>query len=539
MNMLPQELICNVCSHLEAEDLRNASFVSTRFRAAAEDCSNALRHRFIRDPTTENFRQQYSGFRHRYISHVEFRIHVLSGDPERSCRREWVREQLDRDSFFTNQVRDLFVALKHVEIQAGPRNPGRYHLNIICEERYVPPDGCPHRDHARWRTHLLDHMALPCLPSVRSLELRNVEAGLKLDYRVLIDLMTRFPNIEDVALHTGRDEWTPYYEDEPAQWFPWDYAGLRRDTRHEFSKAVEAFTVPSTLARVNLNFLCRRSMGEWDLLHQWRSQPDLVSPASADPFSTSLHILSYNLRELTIRAQIDETFFWPKENSTPRWPHLERLFIMFHIVAPSGSWYFEGPRGEGRGIRGFRLNEDSYPSDDEEETGCSSDEFDRSFEHYDYCCFRVSPNIEVLRPLLMGFANAAVNMPKLKQAILWAPLRWDPDGADDHDSSMFDYIHESALDYATECAWGVGYDYPGELPMLKIGDGWRERYIRHLWWEVGNWRPDAALAETFHEIGRAEHGDKLKETYGYGEDSFGLADRYWIEEFTQSEDSLS
>lgn len=264
-----------------------------------------------------------------------------------------------------------------------------------------------------------------------------MQSGLKLGYRVLVNVITSLPKIEDLTYRSGTDEWTPSYQEEPARLYVWEYDGLRRDTRHEFGEAMANLTAPSALARVTLDFLCHEGMSEADEINHWRSQPDLVSPAIGDPFSTSLRILSYHLREMTIRAQIDETFFWPHDTSTPTWPHLERLFIMFHMVAPSGSWYFKGPCGEGRDLHGHLLSEDSYPSD--EENYCCKDDHDRSFENQTLFWFRLSPNLKVLRPLLLGFANATATMPKLRQAVLWASLRWDVEGDDDHDRAAFDY----------------------------------------------------------------------------------------------------
>ncbi|OAL00346.1 hypothetical protein IQ06DRAFT_369700 [Phaeosphaeriaceae sp. SRC1lsM3a] len=531
---LPQELICEICVHLNDEDLRTASFVSSRFRSAAEDCASGHRNHIVDYSTHNHFLSRYSGFRHRFIEEVQFRLYVPSADPERDCYRERSSEQLIRDSAFTNQVRELFAALKEIETRAGTRNPGSYRLLIVCDQREVPPDGCPHGDHAHRRTHLLEPNALPVLESIRSFELQNAESGLKLDYRVLVDLMTALPNVEDLTFHTGTDEWTPSYKSEPATNYPWEYNGLRRDARHDFGRAMAEWTAPCTLKRVNLDFLCRGSMLSADNINHWHSQPDLVSPAIMDPFSKSLHVLSYHLREMTIRAQIDESFFWPQDDTTPTWPHLERLFIMFHMVAPSGSWYFEGPRGEGRDLCGHELDQDSYPSDDED--WCSSDDYDRSFENHSMCLFRVSPNLKVLRPFLQGFANAAANMPKLKQTILWSPLRWEPSGDDEHDGSLFDYFQGPDDAYMTPFAWGVAYCIPGEEPMLKIDKSWPKCNIRHLWWEVGSWRPDSSLAEAFRKIGRTQHGDDLREVYGHG-DVHGLTYRYDFEEWTPWEQS--
>jgi hypothetical protein len=530
MNKLPQELICQICGQLDQESLRQASYVSTRFRSAAEDCSGAHHYHSIDNATTAEFRQQYSGFRHRYIKRVEFKIHVPSADLQRQCQRELASEQHERDLMFSNQVRELFASLKHVEDRAGVRNIGAYELSIICDHRDTSGYICVHGDHAQWRTNLLDYDSLPILHSVRSLQIQNIEPGLKLDYRVLVDLTTHLPRLEAMTFHTGRDEWTPSYEEEPARSYLWEYDGPRRDTRRGFSEALAYYAVPWSLKQVKLDFLCEGSKNEWDEVHHWHSLPDLVNPAASDPFSTSLRILSYHLREFSLRAQVDKTLFWPQDNSTPTWPHLERLNIMFHMVAPSGQWYFEGPRGEGRNLRGHALDDGSYPSD-EEDHGCKDDR-DRSFENFTTFSFRVSPNMELMRPFLLDFASAAVNMPKLKEAILWAPLRWEPGGDDEYDCEAFDYFQPPHNEtYGWEYAWGIAYCCPAEKSIFGIGDNRRICNTRRLWWQVGGWRPDESLAEAFRQIGREKYGDELGETYEHDETSQGLSDRYEFEEW--------
>ncbi len=98
-------------------------------------------------------------------------------------------------------------------------------------------------------------------------DLLNVEWGMKLEHCLLIDLVTRFPNVEDIACHTWTDKWTPSYKDGPDLLYPWEYEGLRRDTRHEFKESMANFTIFLTMTRVNLDFLCHRSIREADCIH--------------------------------------------------------------------------------------------------------------------------------------------------------------------------------------------------------------------------------------------------------------------------------
>lgn len=178
--------------------------------------------------------------------------------------------------------------------------------------------------------------------------------------------------------------------------------------------------------------------------------PNLVGPIIGDPFSSSLAILSYNLRELRLRAMVDESLFWPGKGFRT---DLEVLEIMFHVACPDGQWYFRGPRGEGSDVSGFEVTEECYlpfvTSDADEEM----DELHKDKgARYDSCwsnCFRVAPNDVKLRPFLKSFAKSAARMHALKAVLIWTPLCWDP-GPD------FDYIAGTE-----DMAWGIDYEEPG------------------------------------------------------------------------------
>jgi hypothetical protein len=186
-------------------------------------------------------------------------------------------------------------------------------------------------------------------------------SSAKLDYRLIIDLTVKCPNLNRLECHIGSQEWDPPYPEEPAKSFLCEYNGPRRDTRHGFGKAVTSTSIPQSLQHVELDFFCRLSMEYWDNIDHLKSMPNLVSPSLKGPFSTSLRVLSYHLKQLTLRVQTDETLFWPESALTPAWPNLQIIFIMFHLVSPSGAWYFEGPRGEGQDTIGYKVNESSYP----------------------------------------------------------------------------------------------------------------------------------------------------------------------------------
>ncbi|KAF2871533.1 hypothetical protein BDV95DRAFT_572233 [Massariosphaeria phaeospora] len=136
---------------------------------------------------------------------------------------------------------------------------------------------------------------------------------------------------------------------------------------------------------------------------------------------------------------------------------------MFHVASPSGAWYFEGPRGKSRDTIGYEVNESSYPplehtEDDECEDGEVKDSGFRSFEIiYDFQ-FRISPNENVLKPFLSNFAKAAANMPGLRTAVLWSPLRFDMNGREaDESEPSYDDLPSNLCNQRDNLAWGLAY----------------------------------------------------------------------------------
>lgn len=537
MDNFPQELVDQICSHLYHEDLRNTSYVSTKFRKAAEEHAGKHRNKRIEIPEEEIDRKinYFSGFRLHYLNVVELRTDFPDFEPiEDSWHcRESADELREKDTIFTEQIKDSFAILKTMEERAGERNYGKYILRIFSPVQQRLGYHCYHRSHDQWRTRLLEPETLPDLMSVKSLEIR-CESEAKLDYRILIDLITRCPNLESFKCHTGSYEWTPCHDEFPASQFIWDYGGPRRDTRHDFAKAITPTNIPKSLQRVELNFFNYSAVSEADCIDHRKAMPNLVSPASKDPFSASLRILSYHLRELTLRVQADETLFWPEDDSTPTWPHLQRIFIMFYMVSPSGSWYFEGPRGEGRGLTGYEIDNSSYPPLEATEEDIDGDfefmEGTRSFQTIYQFWFRISPNDNVIGPFLKSFAKAAANMPDLRQAVLWSPLKWDVEGEDD--GKAFEYFQPPEEFFPNDLAWGLAYYIPGENSAFHTSPGEYRCNARQIWWKVGEWRPNPEIHGLFQQIGRQKYGEALKEYWNDDEFGQGLVVRSYFDWLT-------
>jgi hypothetical protein len=562
MIQCPQELFDRICDHLPAEDLRSTYYVSTKFRKAAEDLAQKYRrdnHEVSKEENVDKVIDHYSGFRLRYLKHLKLNIRFPdSVDKDRVCR-ESTEEQYERNKIFTEQVRWIFNKLKTMEDRAGKKNRGNYRLTLCVN--YLVDKYCMHRQHAQWRTHLMEPETLPELTSVSSLYVLNDVSSAKLEYRVLIDLARRLPNLEHLECHMGQDEWNPSYPGKPASLFKYDYDGPRRDARHEFGKAITSTADGmKSLQRIELDFLCREVMYRAESINHWKAQPNLIGPLSKDPFSSSLRILSYHVTEMTIRAQIDDTLFWPGDGfETPHWPNLQYFFLMFHMVSPSGAWYFEGPKGEGRESTGYDVNKDSYPplgtpGDDEEDKDDEDDEDDDEDEDVeDLDCqevtkddpifddngsfsFRISPNDNMMVPFLTSFAKAAIHMPKLRKCVLWSPLKWDIDG-DDSAGPTFDYYEPPGAFYNyTDClAWGLAYYASNEGRSFDTNRGERNSQSRQLWWKVGEWRPSEELHHSFQQIGHREHGEDMKEYWDDEEFGQGLVHRGYFDFLTPDE----
>lgn len=178
----------------------------------------------------------------------------------------------------------------------------------------------------------------------------------KLDLRVLLDLASRLPNLNFLQCRTGAEEWLGSWKTEAMSNIMGDWAGPRRDSRRDFSKAPLGF---SALRHAHLDFLF--PLGTVESCSQLEQLPDLAKPAMFDPFSSSLRLLSCHLRTMNLRIITNETLFWPIDGSAaPSWPLMESLAVMFHPSTPSGSWYFKGLPGIGA-ISGYDVASASYP----------------------------------------------------------------------------------------------------------------------------------------------------------------------------------
>jgi hypothetical protein len=550
MNQLPHELVDRVSSFLSPESLKNTLLLSHAFRSAAEKYSGAFARFALNKDTAENFTTTFSGYRLSYLRDLEFEIHLPP--PLDNDLRDDANQLSRLDQLFTEQIMFLFETLKVVEEGSGNQNePGTVRLAISPLWRPIRCDRpLSYHDHLSWRIHLLNPGALPLLRSIRSLEVGHAWEGsfrrttddadyrfveLKMDYRVMVDLLSKLPNLDYWGCRMGGDEWSPKYEQEAAQYLTQDWAGPRRDTRQDFAKALSSVRLPDTLRRIRLDFL--DYLDQSTNFDHLTAQPDLTNSVVNDLFSTSLHHLSHHLRRLHLRVVADETLFWPKNGCTSPWPKLESLVVAFHIVSPSGRWYFNGPNGEGRDTRIFKITDAAYPPlettrYDEEMDDQIGEEGDRRNFGNENTRVRIVPNDTALRPFLTAFAKAASNMMALQEAVLWCPLTWDPKDEDDYEDGS-EWLPEDNVDM-TKLAWGVHYQGVNEPNFTRQG-GHVPTKVPLLWWKVGKWRPDPELHELFLQIGHSPGVNDLEEHWEDQDFGYRLVDCEYFEYCVQEE----
>jgi hypothetical protein len=546
MNNLPQELVDRISSYLSREDLKNTLLLSLKFQHAAEQYSGSFSKFALTEDNADQFLIMYSGRHLRHLRDLEFRTELPALEWDEEANKDDhplfrdTSEDLDQmDQEFTRQIGLLFATLQKMETRAATNyGPGRIKLTLYTPTRDVDRNWYSlHRSFTSWRIHLLSPETLPSLKCIRSI---NVEIGAdiqicgepdpplrKLDLRVLLDLSNKLPNLDSLQCKIGGDEWHSGVETEAARYVTQDWEGPRRDSRHDFGKALGVVSLPC-LRHVRLDFIYPICKSDW--IDQRLAMPNLVRPEIYDPFSTSLRLLSYQLRTMSIRVVADETLFWPADNSTPSWPNLKSINVMFHMATPSGTWYFQGLPNVGA-TSGSDVNEDSYPPliDNEKERKTAEE-----VEYLDWgdnrvtAQFRVDPNNETLVPFLTAFAKATASMPSLKEFALWSPLLFCVDDLD-----MYEDFDASAVSRFTEgeLAWGIAYAKPGaEAFATDPGEDFCS--IRQIWWRVAKWRPNPELHNLFQQIGCEAHGKDIQEYWddnGYSGE--GLVERDWFESF--------
>lgn len=430
----------------------------------------------------------------------------------------------EKGAIFTQHIRDVWQLI-HSAKEAQQDGAGKVQILIFTLTRIIEGGVCDHKRYLSSRVHLSRPLDFPQLESVRALsvcnptddDLKDNGYRSKLDLRVIIDLAGRCPNLEYLGCKLGAGEWVDT-ADPWMEHFMYDFPGCRRDARHDFAVAMSEAHLSSTLQHVQLDFIHELYQS---VQEQRKAMPNLVLPYHLDPFSTSLRLLSCQLRQLDLHVIAHETLFWPVGgDAAPLWPNLESLSVLFRPCAPSGRWYFQSPLGRSRDDKGSVLHEtNSYPPPEGNE-----DDSEWCFESMNGTpnglpMFRVYPNENNLVPLMTGFAEATTNMPKFLEAWLWSPLSYHPYGIPEAED-----VRVAAQYPNGEFGWGVVYSAPGAPPI----EGTNCTAMRQLKCRVGPWRPTQDLRNLFMNIRRAQYGPEVNETWHDDEFAVTLISREWF-----------
>ncbi|KAF2185670.1 hypothetical protein K469DRAFT_687974 [Zopfia rhizophila CBS 207.26] len=158
---------------------------------------------------------------------------------------------------------------------------------------------------------------------------------------------------------------------------------------------------------------------------------------------------------------------------------------MFYVASPSGTWSFQGLRGEDRTTVGFEITHASYPpprQNADAHWDLEADEYSLDRSTGTSAQFRVIPNSKALVAFLARFAKASADMRSLIGGVLWSPLIFS---AFDLDEFCEDFDGKEFAKYPDEnLAWGIAYINPGEqalhthlgeitLTFAKSGGQWQ------------------------------------------------------------------
>ncbi|RMZ82543.1 hypothetical protein DV738_g1687, partial [Chaetothyriales sp. CBS 135597] len=457
-----------------------------------------------------------------YCHFVEFPLFDDTEEFPLSCR-EPPDEFEVFNSVFNASIHNLFDALHDFE-QLSKIHDGDglikkegLQLQIDIVKQSAACGRCYHRSFLPHSLFLREPAALPQLQSVTKLHIHPDRSGgsdnvihedvRPVALRVLLELMTRLPALSELDCPWLWEHMPAAFTLRPFRHFCWPWAGLWRDSRHEFGAAVQQLhdQLPSSLTKARLWFWMPNGFFSDD--NQGLHLPDLIRPAEADPLSLGLRTLASHLEDLDLRAILTPDLFC----SPLVWPRMKKLRVEFHPWSPDGTWYFVGPRGENPYPEGGYqiIPEEHYPPvGHQEEDDRMDEEFD-DIQHGDYefesqeaaeepekqfdtDVFRIEPFQEKLEPLLSAFAAALKGMPALEEAELFTYLGWRPSI---ERKAEYEDIDEEPFNRARRAIyrWGVSYKY---APGKDSAAGKRQ-----VTWQVGAWRPWESVAQLFDALG--------------------------------------
>ncbi|KAK3293376.1 uncharacterized protein B0H64DRAFT_211507 [Chaetomium fimeti] len=450
------------------------------------------------------------------------------------------------NAHFSAQIHAFFHALHSLEQLAvnepdliRPTSGLQPEIQITNQSYDIYPD-CLHRLHPSRRLTVQNADTLPLLHRVTQLRVHpetnyHCEPGLDsahqrpLSPRVPFQLAARLPNLRALHCRWLWERLPVAFWSRALRVFARVWEGPWRDARAEFARGVRDFVpvMPAGLAKVRLWFWKPIWGTEMD---EAVRMPDLVMGASSnaeefggvDPVSCGLRELGGWLEELDVRALVTPDLFpcsggggggdgsEAGDAASSSWPRMRHLKVEFHPCAPTGSWYFSGPRGEDPFPTGFAVTkEDHYPPgrEDIEETHDlwwrDEDEWDdmgkdeNIFQPRRPDMFRIRPIQERVNPLLLAFASSLgrETMPSLQDAELFTWLTWLPseERRKEYEGGVgapgASWVPQVDGDCQVMFRWGVKYEAPKGDEKGKVT------------WQVGeSWMPGTEIMRAFEHL---------------------------------------
>ncbi|KAL2884298.1 hypothetical protein SGCOL_000239 [Colletotrichum sp. CLE4] len=514
MEILPQEVVDQIASNLHRPDLKNLLLLSPKLRTAAEKYSDGFTYCTLRVRDLCEFEDKFRGPRFCWLRKLEFKLVLL---PQRLPNRtrsttDNIAEAKRNAEYLSSQIHQLFDCLKTLEEDDGPQ--GTIDLTIISPETRETEIRIPEA----WFIRILDPDQLPTLDCIGSLHLgpspapHQSNSFSRFDLRATLDLTRKLPGIESICAELFDEHNCDAEIDR-----------LRVHGREDFSRAAKDISLRARKAE--LQFQGRKSH---QLLDHDAAMPKLVRSEPSDPFSSSLRLLCQNLTQLRLSAIIDHSFFWPEDDNGSAWPNLKSLEVKFHPVTPTGSWYFMGPRGEGKDVQGYPVEGVEYVSQSQ---NAHSDTIIFGHAPCRPSGWHLKPNPNTLYPLLTAFAKSAASMPRLREAMIWSPIWWY---LGDHVSDKFSYNKGfDMMNSQRSLGWGIGYTAPDadEVSGSVRSD---DEDVRLFEWRTGSWEADETLKQLFHKIGREKYGDEFEDDW----DPDANQEDLFFEGFCQGERSV-
>ncbi|KAF5008405.1 hypothetical protein FDECE_5311 [Fusarium decemcellulare] len=111
----------------------------------------------------------------------------------------------------------------------------------------------------------------------------------------------------------------------------------REELRNDFADTLDL--IPRSVKSFRLRYLRRRPSDD-------RFLPESIVPSDANGDILSQVLYRFTQRDGLLKAYIegsfDETIIWPgRQRTLPHWPTLQKLYVHFHEVLPSGEWLME------------------------------------------------------------------------------------------------------------------------------------------------------------------------------------------------------